>query len=125
PQGHWHSVHHARSGGSVGWNDDVSPDANELVMAWNELAHPGNTFPGWRTRRLDDARVLPVAGNNAWNDYGLLCVDHGATGWFWELFSAHPNRGGRHGISRSEHVVVLGNFRGFCRYSVCHLFLRS
>ena len=58
-------------------------------------------FPHGRAGRHDVAGVLPVAGDDARHDHGVLRADHGAAGRLRQLLSADSNRRRRHGVSQS------------------------
>ena len=74
-----------------------------LNLSWpgTQLAHPGNTISDRRAGRRDDSRVLPVAGDDARHDHGVLRAHDRATGRLWQLLPAHPDRRRRHGVSRT------------------------
>src|SRR5208283_5605587 len=60
----------------------------------------------------DQARDLSEPAHHARHDHGVFRVDHGAAGWVWKLFFAHPDWRAGYGVSCPEHAFVLDDVRG-------------
>jgi len=87
----------------VRWDGIVSPNAVASGLADYEMV--------FLQGRLDDARAVSGADDDAWDDYGFHGVDHAPQSGVRQLLPAHSNWRRRHGVPSVEHAVVLDDVR--------------
>ena len=73
--------------------------------------------------RPDDAGAVSGTDDHARHDHGLHGADHGAAVRLRQLFPAHSNRRGGHGVSRAEHAFVLDNVSYRSCVMICAFFV--
>src|SRR6202035_408964 len=114
-QGDWHSVFVPGLVLCVRWDGTVSPDAVAPGVADREMV--------FLQGRPDDARAVPGADDDAWHDHGVHGADHRASVRIRQLLLTNSNWRRRHGVSSTEHAVVLDNIfvagRHDCRIFRC------
>ena len=56
-----------------------------MNLSWPGTNWPilGTLFPGGAPGGMMNSGILPVAGDDARNDHGVLRADYGAAGWLW------------------------------------------